>query len=338
MNGRERVLAALRGEPLDSLPHIPISMMIASDSIGAPYGRYATDAETHARGQIEFTTRWDIDHVSAISDPATEAADLGAAVVFYPDQPPAVDESRALLADKGALLALKVVDPGRGTRMRKRLEVIRLLKERVGREKLVEGWVEGPMAESADLRGISSVMMDLLDDPGFVHDLMAFVFENAMSFARAQVAAGADIIGVGDAASSLVGPDIFRDVVWEWEKRYVDAIHGMGALVRLHICGNTNALFPYLAEVAADITDLDSMAVMADARRQIGEGRLLSGNIDPVRVLQNGRPAEVTDGLARCFADAGGTRYAVNAGCEIPRRTPSENLAAMREFARRHRA
>jgi len=127
----------------------------------------------------------------------------------------------------------------------KRLEVIRRLKERVGGEKLVEGWVEGPLAESADLRGINTVMLDL----------MAIIYENAMNFAREQVKAGADIIGVGDAASSLIGPELYRGVVLEWEKRYVEAIHCMGALVRLHICGDTNVLFPLLAEVKAIIVD-----------------------------------------------------------------------------------
>ena len=98
MTGRQRILSAIRGEPVDSLPHIPISMMIAADCIGEQYGRYAMEAEVHVRGQVEFTARWDIDHVSAISDPATEAADLGARIVNYPDQPPAVDEGNALLA------------------------------------------------------------------------------------------------------------------------------------------------------------------------------------------------------------------------------------------------
>lgn len=337
MTGRERVLEALAGRPVDSLPHIPISMMVAADAIGEPYGRYVLEADVHVRGQIEFSGRYDIDHVSAISCPTSEAADLGAAIMYYPNQPPAVDEENALLADKAVLGRLKVADPGSGRRMSKRLEVVRRLKERVGREKLVEGWVEGPLAESADLRGINRIMMDLLDDPGFVRELMAFVFENAMSFARAQIGAGADIVGVGDAASSLIGPELYRDIVLEWEKRYIDTIHAMGGLVRLHICGNTNDLFPFLREVKADILDLDSMAVIASARREIGPNRLISGNIDPVRVLQDGTREEVTAGFETCFSDAGGTRYAVNAGCEIPRRTPPENLMAMRDFARTHR-
>ena len=36
---------------------------------------------------------------------------------------------------------------------------------------ILEGWVEGPVAEGADLRGINTLMLDFLDDPDFVRDL-----------------------------------------------------------------------------------------------------------------------------------------------------------------------
>jgi MtaA/CmuA family methyltransferase len=335
MNGRERILLALATEKTDSLPLIPISMMAAADAVGEKYGAYVRDASVHARGQIAFAERWDIDHVSAISCPTTEAADLGAAIIYYEDQPPAVDERKALLADKRKLSELRVIEPG--VRMTKRLETLRLLKEGAGKDRLVEGWVEGPVAEACDLRGINTLMMDLYDDPPFVRELFAFVFENAMAFARLQKDAGADIMGVGDAASSLVGPDIYRECVREWQRSYASALHAMGLRVRLHICGNTTALLPMLKEVEWDILDLDSMVSIEAARSAVGPGRLLSGNIDPVRALRNGSPEDVERGFTECFEAAGSVMYAVNAGCEVPRDTPPENLEAMRRFARGHR-
>jgi MtaA/CmuA family methyltransferase len=334
MTGRERVIASIEGRAVDSLPLIPISMMAAAAEIGEPYRRYILDARVHARGQAAFAGRYDIDHVSVISCPTTEAEDLGAAIIYYDDQPPAIDETHALLADKSKLARLRVPDPGAGRRMSKRLETVRLLKEAVGSDKLVEGWVEGPLAESCDLRGINAVMLDFYDDPQFLRDLMAFVFEVEMAFARAQVNAGADIIGVGDAAASLVGPVLYRDFVLEYEEKYVAALHGLGVPVRLHICGNINALLPMLAQVGADILDLDWMVPVRDARLHMGPSQLLSGNIDPVAVLYRGAPDDVTRGLAECFEQAGRSRYAVCAGCEIPRGTPPANLEAMRRFAR----
>src|SRR3954464_1560927 len=100
MTGKQRVLARLRGEPTDSLPLMPITMMFAADLAGVRYLDYARDHRVLADAQVAVAERFDFDYVSAISDPAREASDLGAAVEWFENQPPAIVGSRALLGDK----------------------------------------------------------------------------------------------------------------------------------------------------------------------------------------------------------------------------------------------
>ena len=88
--------------------------------------------------------RFDFDYVSCISDPAREAADCGATVHYFDNQPPAVDETTRCLADKSVLAELKVPDPLGGGRMHDRVQAAALFRERIGGEKLIEGWIEGP--------------------------------------------------------------------------------------------------------------------------------------------------------------------------------------------------
>jgi MtaA/CmuA family methyltransferase len=220
--------------------------------------------------------------------------------------------------------------------MRKRIDAVALMKKECGGEKAVEGWIEGPMAESCDLRGVTRVLMDFYDAPSFVRDLVSFVVEVELAFARAQVEAGADFIGMGDAAASLAGPDFYREFIWEAEKRCVRELHRMGVPVRLHICGNITPLLDMLADVEADLVDLDSMVSVKAAREKLGPARCLAGNINPVSELRNGTPASVAAALDACFQDAGEAAYAVAAGCEAPRDTPAPNLLAMARFAQGH--
>ena len=44
-------------------------------------------------------------------------------------------------------------------------------------------------------------MVDFMDDPDFVRDVFEQVVTMALAFAKAQVEAGADLIGIGDAAA-----------------------------------------------------------------------------------------------------------------------------------------
>jgi MtaA/CmuA family methyltransferase len=337
MNSRERFFATLKGEPTDRLPLVPISMMAAADVVGAPYRDYATDYRVHVRGQLAFAEKYDIDHLSAISDPATEAADCGAVVLYYDDHPPALDEEQSLLRDKKTLKTLKVPDPAAGRRMSNRVRVVESLREQAGEEKIVEGWIEGPVAQSCDLRGINRMMIDFYDDPPFVRDLMEFVFELEMKYARAQVEAGADVIGVGDAAASLIGPDLYREFALPFHKRYVEELHRMGAPVRLHICGNARPVLPCLPELQVDLVDLDSLVPIAEARNQAGPEQVIAGNIDPVSILRDATSERVREAITRCWEDAGRRAYMVAAGCEIPRDTSPENLMALRDFARETR-
>jgi MtaA/CmuA family methyltransferase len=336
MNGTQRVLAVLNGQEADRLPLMPITMMFAADRIGVKYRDYATNHRVLAEAQVRTADEFDFDYVSTISDPAREATDLGAAIEWFDDQPPAIVEQHALLSDKAALARLQFPDPHGGVRMHDRVQGIALLRQRTAGEKIVEGWVEGPCAMGADLRGINTLMLDFEDDPVFVRDLFEFSVEMELRFARAQVEAGADLIGVGDAAASLIGPAIYDEFVWPFEKKLVDGLHAMGALVRLHICGRTRRIFAGMGRLGADIVDLDYPAPVADARREMGPLQVLLGNLDPVKVLRHGTPESITAAIAQCHRDAG-ARYIAGAGCEVVRDTPLENVRALAEYARSSR-
>jgi MtaA/CmuA family methyltransferase len=335
MTGRQRLLAHLRGEAVDCLPQMPITMMFSADRIGVPYGKYALDHKLLVEGQIAVAQEFDFDYVSCISDPGREAADCGAKIRHFENQPPAIDELNTRLGDKSELAKLEVPDPLGGGRMHDRVRAAALFKERVGEEKLIEGWIEGPCAEAADLRGINTLMTDFFDDPSFVRDLFDFILEMELRFARPQVEAGVDIMGIGDAAASLVGPQIYEEFVLPYEKKMVDGLHAMGCMVRLHICGNIGRILEGIGSLGCDMVDVDWMVPLEKAREAMGPGQVLCGNIDPVAVLRAGTPESITEALAACH-HAAGPRYVVGAGCEVPRDTRTENLMALRDYARAH--
>lgn len=335
MTGRERILAVLSGQKADRLPTMPITMMFAADILGVKYVRYVRDHKILADAQIKTAEMFGLDYVSTISCPTREATDYGAKIQWYDDQPPAILEEEALFQDKKTLAGFQISDPLSGGRREDRIRGIELLRRRVGADLLVEGWVEGPCAESADLRGINRLMLDFSDDPVFVRDLFDFVVEGAIQFAAAQIDAGADIIGVGDAAASLVGPRIYNEFVWPSEKKLVDAIHAHGGKVRLHICGNTRRIFDGMGDLKCEMADVDFPVPMEQARALAGPLQTLAGNLDPVRDVRNGSPSSIAQSLETLQQQAG-EHWIVAAGCEIVRDTPHQNLHAMVQFAKTH--
>ncbi|NUP99282.1 MAG: uroporphyrinogen decarboxylase family protein [Armatimonadetes bacterium] len=332
MNAIERYHAALAGQPVDRLPCHPLTMMFASRLIGRTFYDYVTDYRVLAEGQLAVVERFGIDFVSTISDPCREVHDLGGTCTYFEDEAPANEQRHALLRDKSVLAGLTVPDPLGGGRMHDRVKGVELLRQRVGGEMSVLGWVEGPMAMAVDLRGMESLMMDTVDDPTFVTDLFEFSVAMELEFAKVQLEAGADSIGVGDAAASLIGAETYADLVLPHAQRLVQTIRSWGAKVRLHVCGRTTHLFEHFATLGCELVDVDYLGDLATARRELPETALL-GNIDPVSVLFQASPEVVAARLAECHAVCG-TRFVVGAGCEVPKQTPHENLRALVDYAR----
>jgi MtaA/CmuA family methyltransferase len=333
MNALERTRKRLRGEPVDRPPNFNIFMTFAAHFIGQPLSRYYLDYRVLVEANLAVQQAFEVDILQAISDPYREAADAGLEVEFSEDGLPVSKTPR--LRDPGDLQSLVFPDPASGRRMGDRLESVRAFREQAGGEVPVMGWVEGALAEAADLRGVSNLLLDLYDRPDWVAELLERCAENAVAFARAQVAAGADIIGLGDSVCSQISPAMYRQFALPYEQRIFAAVHEMGALARLHICGNTSRILSGMAESGADIVDLDWMVDLRQAAATFGSSPAPCGNFDPVGIMLQGSEADVRAAVQACL-EAAGRRGISAAGCEIPDGTPQENLlahaSALREY------
>ena len=328
MTPRERYMAVLRGERPDILPRLPILMQFAAEHIGSYYGAFASDHRVLVEANLRCAEEFGIDQLNTMSDPYRETAGFGAPIEFPRNGVPIC--LKPPLESVPDLAGLPRPDPATAPRMRDRIDAVRAYKARAGERYSIMGWVEGPAAEAADLRGVSNFFMDLLDDPDYAGALMARCVETAVEFARQQVAAGADTIGIGDAVASQVSARTYESLILPHERALVAAVHGMRARARLHICGNIRHLLPGIATLGLDIVDIDHLVSLAEARRVLGPRTVLAGNVDPVGCVMRGTPGAIAAAARRCYAEAGDP-FMVNAGCEIPAATPPANLRALCE-------
>ncbi|MDD4102054.1 MAG: uroporphyrinogen decarboxylase family protein [Kiritimatiellae bacterium] len=329
MNSLERYLATVRGQPADFLPRVPILMQFAAEHIGSNYAEFAADWSVLVDANLRCRDEFGFDQVSVISDPYREVQGFGGEIRYEADHAPTCP--RPPLSDIRDLSPLRDdPDPYVCERMRDRLMAVRAFKERVGGECSILGWVEGPAAEAADLRGVQDFLMDMMDDEDACRELMERCTRTAARFAAAQLAEGADTVGIGDAIASQLPPDLYRRLVWPFEKLLVEAIQAKGGLVKLHICGNINHLLPHIGELGVDILDIDHMVDPALARQALGSAVAIAGRVDPVADVLHGTPESVRAGVAASYG-AIGNPHMVMAGCEIPPGTPPDNLKALCE-------
>jgi MtaA/CmuA family methyltransferase len=302
-------------------------MQFAAEHIGSNYAAFASDWRVLVEANLRCREQFGFDQVSAISDPYREAQGFGAEIQYIEDHAPCL--ARPPLSDIHDLAPLRDdPDPYASERMLDRLLAVREFKRLVGGECSILGWVEGPVAEATDLRGVQDFLLDMMDDETAASALMERCNQTAIRFAEAQLAEGADTIGIGDAIASQLPPDLYRALVWPFEKQLIEAIHVRGGLAKLHICGNITHLLPHLAELGVDVLDIDHMVDPDYARHCVGPGTAIAGRADPVTDILHGTPASIRAVVAQSYAVLGNP-HLVMAGCEIPPGTPPDNLAAL---------
>lgn len=328
MNSLQRYHATLEGKPVDYLPRTPILMQFAAEFIGSNYAEFASDHRILARANTECAKHFGFDQVSTISDPYRETQGFGAEIIYEKNTVPHCKEHP--LENSTDLSRLPRPNPMEAVRMRDRIDAVRLYHSEVGGESSIMGWVEGPAAEAADLRKLDNFFCDLLDEPGFASELMSLCVEVALDFAREQIKAGADIIGIGDAAASQISAPVYEELILPHERRLVNGIKDMGAKVRMHICGNITHLLSGLASLGLNAIDVDHMVAPGAVRAALGPNVAIGANLDPVSDILRGTPEGIRAKLGACYKEAG-YPFIVNAGCEIPAGTPEANLRALCE-------
>jgi MtaA/CmuA family methyltransferase len=325
MTSLERTLRYIQNETVDHPPCHPIVMRWAAQYAKVNYQPFCLDYQTKCKAMVRCAEDFDIDWVTVMSDPWAEAEAFGVKV-DYPenDLPRDVGGHLVGMDQVRNLSAYKVEDHAR---LQGRICEIAEYRRLVGDRYFIVGWVEGPMAEYAALRGPSQAALDLLDDPRAVHTAMDVIVDAARAFIKAQVEAGAHCIGIGDAFASQIGPALYRDFVYGRECDLVSYIHSLGALAKLHICGNTSALLPDMIKTGADIIDIDHLVTnLPDCAELLGNTQTFCGKSDPVSVIQDGTPQAILDSVKRDFDQAQG-RCIVSAGCEI---TPGTSVGNMK--------
>jgi MtaA/CmuA family methyltransferase len=325
MTPKERINAILKGDSYDRPAVTPIFMAWASHFIGHTYRDYYLDGDILVKAQLAVTRAFNLDQISAISDPWREASAYGMEFEYPPEGVGRPKET--FIKTRDEITRVRRFDIENAERTKQRIKSVRKMVAEVGQTHSVLGWVEGPMAEYGDLRGVENAMLDLIDEPEIFVKAGEVIVQNAIAFAVAQIKAGADMVGVGDSAASLISPEMYAGLVMPLERKLIAAIHEAGAAAKLHVCGNISNIVEHMAESGTDVIDVDWMVSLARARKLAGPDVTLCGNFNPAGVLFEGSPEDVADAARECL-NAVPDKFILMPGCEVPPATPEKNIRA----------
>ena len=179
--------------------------------------------------------------------------------------------------------------------------LVRRAAQAVGDKGLVASNAGGVFNMLNAWRKLDDVMSDPLTDEGFYREMAAYARDCAIGAMQVMIANGADLIEMtGNLATSAVGPRYYRKYVLDYEKQVIDAVHAAGALVNYHNCGDAARIMHLYNEMGMDCWGYLTPPPFGDvdldeALRVIRRDMALRGNIDQVEFMVRATPRQVND-------------------------------------------
>ncbi len=323
MTSRDRVLAALAGEPVDRVPvcnPTNVATVELMDLVDAPFPGANRNPESNARLAATGYTELGFDAISPYFTIIQESSALGCEMQWEgKDNWPTVRMGRPIWQGPQDVRIppgfLEHQDTSTITRS------IEILKSEFGDEVAIVGKTMGPWTLAYHVFGVERFLLMSIDDPAMTMEALHRLKEISVLFGQAQIAAGADVLTFPDhATGDLVSGEYYRRFLLEIHQEMVGRLP---VPLILHICGYTVDRLGYIAQSGMASFHFDSKNDPEEAMKVAGGRVGLVGNINNPVTLYSKGPEDVRSEVYRCL-DAGVQMIAPE--CAIPLATRMENL------------
>ena len=328
MKPRERVLAALKREPVDRTPTCnPTSVATVElmDLVDAYFPEANRDAELMARLAATGYTELGFDTIMPVFTIIQESSALGCKIQWeQKDNWPTVKMKEPIWRNVDDIKIPSNLLTHPDTKCV--LDAIKILKKEYGDEVAIIGKTMGPWSLAYHCFGVEDFLLMSLDDPDQTRKILDKLKDVTVDFGVAQLEAGADAVTLPDhATGDLVSGDYYERYLRDLHIEFADRIP---MPIILHICGRTVDRMEYIAQTGMAAFHYDSKNDPNESIDIMKERISLVGNINNPETLFSKQPdvvkAEVVKNL-----EAG--VHLVGPECAIPLQTSIENLKAIPE-------
>ena len=331
LTSRERVLRALRREPVDRTAvcnPTSVATVELMDLVDAHFPAANRDPVLMARLAATGYTELGFDSIMPVFSIIQESSALGCKVQWeQKDNWPTVRMNEPIWADADDIRVPNDFLTHPDTRCV--LEAIRILKKEYGDEVAIIGKTMGPWTLGYHCFGVEPFLLMTLDDPGRTKLCLDRMKELTVLFGVAQIEAGADALTLPDhATGDLVSGEYYERFL---KDLHIEMVERIPVPLILHICGRTIDRMGYIAQTGMAAFHFDSKNEPGESMDVVKERISLVGNINNPETLFAKGPEEVCAEVTKNL-EAG--VQLIGPECAIPLQTAIENLVEIPKVVR----
>ena len=314
-------------EKCDHVPVIPLMGYPGASLTGTDIKQNAFNHMTHFKSISALNKTFRPDGLFLFMDLSVEAGALGLPVRYPLMASPIVEDHP--VSSAGDLKKLMGIDILSDCRVISSINTMRLMSENLSC--LKGGYVTGPFTLASLLCGATETAIMCLDDPGLLISVLGFCTEQILRYSLALEDAGADMIMVLEPSAVMLSPDQFQTFSGDFIRRLTGSVNSDCIL---HVCGNSMHNVPVMALTEVAGLSLDYSVDLAQASALVPDKMIIMGNIDPVSVIRDGDPAQVSEKtveVLRSMTQKG--NFILSTGCDIPADAPHQNIITLMNAA-----
>lgn len=291
MTGEERILAALRREPVDATPVWYMRQagrcLLEYRELRKKYDILTMQRDPELSTQVTLmpVERFGVDASVLYSDIMIPLEGMGVPFRIEPDIGPIIDHPLRTEAD---IANLRVIEAEEATPYV--YDAIRLIRKELANKTALVGFAGSPftlacyMIEGRPSRDYGKAKSFMYGQPELWHRLMTTLTEVTIRYLRGQVDAGAQAIQLFDSWVGILGPEVYAEYVFPYSARIFAEVRAMG-VPTIHFGTGTAGLLEMMAEAGPDTVSVDWRVPLDAAWERIGPEKGIQGNLDPTVVL-----------------------------------------------------
>ncbi|MEJ2009044.1 MAG: uroporphyrinogen decarboxylase family protein, partial [Acidobacteriota bacterium] len=258
---------------------------------------------------------------------AIEPSALGCRIHFAENQPPSQIPNLLRLEDLDEFQPVDVVADGL---MCAALHRYRTLKKRIHEAGYTIPVVtaRGPLCTASFMRGVTTFMMDLIDNPDGVHELLAYITDATIRWLKAQAEA------IGDSVEGVFILDdipgfLSRQHYLEFAHPYLKQIFDAFPKDWVKVYHNDASIGPFLedlADVGFDVLNWTFKIEPEEVRKRTNGKIRLMGNVPPLDIGVRGSPQDVKTATLNLLRRVGREGTILSLGGGVSTGMPGANI------------
>jgi len=219
-------------------------------------------------------------------------------------------------------------------------EAIRVTRKELGNERAIIGFAGSPwtlasfMVEGGSSRENTRSRAMFYSEPELFRSLLEKITEATITYLKAQIEAGADVIQLFDSQGGTLAPNMFWEISGRWMQQIIEELHN--EVPTIVFARNVHHNWNEVVQTGASALGIDWGLRLSDVCKEIPDTVALQGNLDPSLLIS--KPAAAVAETRKILEEMRGRNgFIFNLGHGVPPDADIETIQAITETVQNFR-